>query len=65
MGKYGPTAPIFGYEFWAQVSAPVGTIFSPKIIIKVGQKNNFREMLPIKGGKSNLGMLNMAKLTFF
>ena len=78
-GKIWPTAPIFGYDFWAQVTASLETNFSPKITTKVGysgifsclglvrndQKTVFRDMLPIVRGESNLQMLNMVKLTFF
>ena len=35
-GKFGPTAPNFGQDIWAQFRASQETIFSSKIITKIG-----------------------------
>ena len=35
MGKYGPIAPNFGYDFWAQFIASQDTISSLKIVTKI------------------------------
>ena len=35
MGKYGPRAQNFGYDFWVQFRASQETIFSLKILTKI------------------------------